>query len=448
MAIYHCSIKTVSRSSGRSSTAAAAYRAGVCLEDERTGKIHDYTRKQGVEHAEFVLPEGVNLEREQLWNAAEAAENRKNSTVAREYELALPEELTPDQRKELIREFALHLAGRYGVAADITIHGPGKDGDHRNHHAHILTTTRQVTPEGFGAKTRALDEKKSGEVEHIRTTWAELTNRALVRAGHKVQVNHQSLKAQGIKRMPTAHMGPTATAMERRGIQTKRGDLNRDAAQVNDQIEFLEKARRELEVVSVAQDSSSTVFEPVRHTGPQILDGKAAKAKQWAEFEREQAESAARLEAAKRKRQEVEFWGKELLGQMENANSASEYKTALLGIARIAEGPKVERVYTEWIKPYMTVIDDAGPNHREAFQQCVQLAKQDATMDKELLQKMKRDFRDALRGTGGTGSKRDRDIKEMMDVIRLHGDRQKGFERVSNTMLKKLQRGKNMGIGF
>lgn len=227
MAIFHCSVKTFSRSKGKSAPAAAAYRSGVRLLDERTGEVHDYTRKRGVEYTELVLPDGVTLDRESLWNAAESAENRKNSTVAREYEVALPEELNADERKELVQEFARYLAERYGVAADVAIHAPSKNGDHRNHHAHILTTTRTVSPEGIGAKTRALDDRKTGEVEHIRATWANLTNRALERAGHSARIDHRSLTAQGIGREPTIHIGVTATAMERRGIQTERGNLNR-----------------------------------------------------------------------------------------------------------------------------------------------------------------------------------------------------------------------------
>lgn len=126
MAIYHCCIKTVSRSDGRSATGAAAYRSGSCIVDERTGEIHDYTRKHGVEHSELVQPEGVNLTREELWNGAENAEKRKNSTVAREYEVALPDELNAEQRKALALDFARHLVNEYGVAADVAIHAPGK----------------------------------------------------------------------------------------------------------------------------------------------------------------------------------------------------------------------------------------------------------------------------------------------------------------------------------
>lgn len=303
MAIYHCSVKTFSRSKGQSAPAAAAYRAGVCLSDMRTGEVHDYTRKGGVEHTELVLPKGVTIDREQLWNAAEAAENRKNSTVAREYEVALPEELNADQRKELAQEFARHLAERYGVAADVAIHAPGKDGDHRNHHAHILTTTRQVTPEGFGAKTRALDDKKTGEVEHIRATWATLTNQALERAGHQESVSHKSLEAQGINREATTHLGPVATAMERRGERSERGDLNRGQGEdrtAQAELGLAEKVQSGAERMRAQAREWRMAQEQARQ---KALAAERAKQQEYERQEREAKERQARLEA-ERKEQE------------------------------------------------------------------------------------------------------------------------------------------------
>jgi len=144
VAIYHLSVKAISRSAGRSVVAAAAYRAGQELTDERQGLTHDYTRKQGVEDAFIVAPDGADWaqDRNALWNAAEAAEKRKDAKTGREYELALPAELGAGERKELARDFARELVARYGVVADVAIHEPGREGDNRNHHAHILTTTR------------------------------------------------------------------------------------------------------------------------------------------------------------------------------------------------------------------------------------------------------------------------------------------------------------------
>lgn len=222
VAIFHLSVKTISRSAGRSATAAAAYRAGVEITDERTGEIHDYRRKAGVESTELFLPAGAPewaIDRAKLWNAAEQSEKRKNSTVAREFEVALPLELSADQRRELAHDFARELVKRHGFAVDVAIHAPGNDSDSKNHHAHILCTTRKLTAEGFTEKTRELDDRATGaaEVTHWREQWAGLTNAALERAGHAERIDHRTLEAQGIDRVAGLHLGPTATAIERRG---------------------------------------------------------------------------------------------------------------------------------------------------------------------------------------------------------------------------------------
>ena len=219
MAIYHLSVKTISRSAGRSATAAAAYRAGVEIADERTGEIHDYRRKGGVESAELVLPAGAPewaADRAALWNAAEQAEKRKNSTVAREFEIALPAELSPDERQRLALDFARELVERHRCAADVAIHAPGKGGDHQNHHAHILLTTRRLTPEGFSEKTRELDDRKTKEVDGWRARFANLQNERLRENGLEARVDHRSHAERGIETAPTLHLGPGATGYERR----------------------------------------------------------------------------------------------------------------------------------------------------------------------------------------------------------------------------------------
>lgn len=243
MAIYHCSVSTVGRSAGRSAVAAAAYRAAEKMQDKRTGEIHDYTRKEGVKYSEIIAPKDAPAwarERESLWNAAEAAENRKNSTVAREITVALPCELGPEARYQLAAEFAQTLSERYGIVVDMNIHHPKRQSAKDrpkgtlNYHAHLLMTTRRISPEGFTEKTRELDVKTSGEIEHIRAAWADHANRALNDSYkgflYGSRIDHRSLKAQGIDRLPTKHLGPAATAMERRGIKTDKGRWNRRVA--------------------------------------------------------------------------------------------------------------------------------------------------------------------------------------------------------------------------
>lgn len=221
MAIFHLSVKPISRSAGRSATAAAAYRSGEKIIDERTGEIHDYTRKSGVESADIVLPDGAPewaTDRAKLWNAAELAEKRKDACVAREFEVALPAELSPDERRKLALEFAKDMANREGCAVDVAIHAPGKEGDNRNHHAHILRTTRKVEADGLGAKldTEQAGRKRKDDLEQVRERWANLSNKALERAGHSVRIDHRSLKELGIDREPTVHLGPAASGYERR----------------------------------------------------------------------------------------------------------------------------------------------------------------------------------------------------------------------------------------
>ena len=225
MAVYHFSAKTVSRSAGRSSTAAAAYRAAERIVDERTGEVHDYTRKGGVVDSLVVLPQGGTMNRAELWNRVESHHKRGDATVAREFVVALPAELDAAQRQELARTYARELADRYGVVVDLNVHAPGKDGDHRNHHAHILMSACYCGPTGvLGKKAVELDpihcqrHGLANVVEVERERWERLANQALEKAGQEARIDHRSLEAQGIyDRAPTVHLGPDATAIKRRG---------------------------------------------------------------------------------------------------------------------------------------------------------------------------------------------------------------------------------------
>ena len=247
MASFHLSVKTVKRSAGRSATAAAAYRAGACIACEREGRVHDYTRKSGVEETFILAPEDAPdwaQDRSALWNAAEARETRINSVTAREWELALPSEIGAGERSAIVRDFAQELVARYGVAVDVAIHAPHREGDQRNHHAHVLTSTRVLTADGFTDKTRVLDAAKTGgvEIEAMRGLWAELQNRALERAEHGAglapgeleRVDHRSLEvqreaavgrgdalsAEALDRAPEVKLGPAANAIERREMRS------------------------------------------------------------------------------------------------------------------------------------------------------------------------------------------------------------------------------------
>ena len=204
MAIYHLSAKIVTRSSGRTAVAAAAYRAGASLHDEGSGLTFDYTRKQGVEHTEILAPENGPswvFDRSILWNAVESAEKRKDAQLAREIEVGLPVELGKDEQLALLRDFIRREFVSKGMVADFAIH---RDNEH-NPHAHILLTMRRLTPEGFGPKERRWNERS--QLMTWRAGWEEITNTNLARAGLDVRVDHRSLKAQAIDLEPGRKIG-------------------------------------------------------------------------------------------------------------------------------------------------------------------------------------------------------------------------------------------------
>lgn len=247
----------ISRSAGRSATAAAAYRAGTLIEDRRTGQAHDYERRSGVVHAEILAPENTPAwmtDRGALWNAVEAVEKRKDAQLSREVQLALPHELDAAQRLSLVRDYVRQAFVAHGMIADIAIHAPHRQGDGRNYHAHVMLTMRAITAEGFGKKERAWNE--TAFIEHWRSGWETAVNRALEQAGRGERVDHRSLdeqraetlekadqaraandnvqarvldlEAARLDRDPEPKIGHIAMALERRGEQTERGNLWRE----------------------------------------------------------------------------------------------------------------------------------------------------------------------------------------------------------------------------
>lgn len=236
MAIFHLQIKSVARAQGRNAAASAAYRAGERIRNERTGVVYDHRKRQDVLHKEIMLPSAQERngrvpawlrDRSSLWNAAERAEHQHNSRVAREYMVALPAELSADQRVALARAFSREIADRFNVAVDLTVHAPRPHGDPRNFHAHLLASTREITPEGLGAKT-GLDMQGTVRAELgaptarqqfkvLRERWAELTNEALQNAQVAARVDHRSLAEQGVDREPRPSLPMAAVAALRRG---------------------------------------------------------------------------------------------------------------------------------------------------------------------------------------------------------------------------------------
>ena len=258
MAIYHLSIKIISRGKGKSAVAAASYRSGEKIKNEYDGIVHDFTRKGGIAHTEILLPQNAPQEfsdRGTLWNSVEKIEKSKNSQLAREIEIALPKELDREKQIELVREYVKENFVKVGMCADIALH----DKDDGNPHAHILLTMRPLNEDKtWGAKSKKeyiLDENgekvklKNGnyktrkintvdwneqdKAEEWRKTWADITNKYLEENSIQEKVDHRSYQRQGIEEIPTIHLGVSASQMEKKGIATDRGNINREIRKQN-----------------------------------------------------------------------------------------------------------------------------------------------------------------------------------------------------------------------
>ncbi len=239
--------KHVSRSGGGSAIAAAAYRAGEKLYDQREQGFADYTGRYGVVANGITMPQGGGPEwtREQLWNHAEATERRSDARTARKIELALPDAMTPEQRHELVGEWAKELANRYGVAVDWAIHLPDRKGSQQNHHAHLMLTTREIGPEGFGGKA-ALElsntqQKARGlpigdqAIQGLRQVVAERFNQVAERQGLELRADPRSYRERGVELVPTRHVGVAGVGMDRRGAESERAQNHKTTRELNAQ---------------------------------------------------------------------------------------------------------------------------------------------------------------------------------------------------------------------
>lgn len=276
MAIHHLHVRTHSRSDGRSAVAAAAYRAAVALVDGRTGERHDYSRKRGVVGTSLVLPQLASpWSRAELWDAAEAAEKRKNSCVARECEVALPHEVPLEDQARLANDFARWLSDRYSVAVDVALHQPTKMNDDRNVHAHMLMSTRALGAEGFGAKTRVLDAAATGgpEIEIWRAEWATRVNALLEARKLDIRVDHRSHAERGLIEIPTIKEGRTAGSAERKA-------LNEQIRETNEQMNQLLAERAAAEAAEKIAQAKREAEETVRRIAAEEESRRAEVARQ------------------------------------------------------------------------------------------------------------------------------------------------------------------------
>ena len=268
MAIYHCTIKIISRGKGMSAVGASAYRSGEILKNEYDGVPHDFTRKRGIAHTEILLPPHAPpdfADRSTLWNSVEKIEKSKNSQLAREIEIALPTELDREQQIRLVREYVQENFVSVGMCADIAIH----DKKNGNPHAHIMLTMRPLEQSGeWGAKSKKeyildkngqriklkngsfktrkvdlTDWNDKGKAEVWRQAWADVTNKYLAEQNIPQRIDHRSYERQGIEQIPTVHMGVAATQMERKGIVTEKGEKNR---LIREQNRLLKEVRRRI----------------------------------------------------------------------------------------------------------------------------------------------------------------------------------------------------------
>lgn len=259
---FHFSVNIISRGKGKSAVASATYISGEKIKNEWDGVTHDYTRKQGVISKEIFLPDHAPKEykdRKTLWNSVELFEKNSNAQLARNFIISLPKELSIEENKKMIEEYIQTNFVKEGMIVDLAIHDESREGN-QNIHAHIMTIVRPINEDGtWGQKSKKeyiLDEKgekilnKNGKpktrkvelttwndkvnVEKWRENFSDLCNKYLERAGAEKRVDHRSFKRQGIKQIPTIHLGASASAMERKGIRTEKGDINREIKKQNE----------------------------------------------------------------------------------------------------------------------------------------------------------------------------------------------------------------------
>lgn len=227
MAIYRLSATVISRAKGRSSIAAAAYRSGSQLSDERTGLVHDYTRKSDIQHSEILVPAGApawSQDRSALWNAVEAAERRRDAQLARELQLALPRELSAERQLELVRSFVRDEFVARGMVADVALHDHAARDGGGQPHAHVMLTMRPLSEQAFGPKTR---EWNSTELlVHWREQWAQRTNGQLAEAGSEARIDHRTLVAQREEAVVQAAAEPHGE--RRNALEVRAAEMDRE----------------------------------------------------------------------------------------------------------------------------------------------------------------------------------------------------------------------------
>ena len=270
MAIYHNSVSVIKRSAGRSAVAAAAYRSGEKLTDERTGIIHDYTRKSGVDKSIILTPINADwiTDRQQLWNRVEAVERRCDARLAKEITLAIPVELSRDDKIALVSEYIQKNFVDSGMIADINYH----DLDSNNPHCHIMVTTRELKIDDKGEVTFGNKNRRWDDWNHTdlllknRADWAKITNKYLTDSGYPdIQIDHRSNAERGTETIPQIHLGVAAAAMRKKGIESERGDEYDRILIANDNI------RQRLEQIYESESATQNLENELAEFDRQVI---------------------------------------------------------------------------------------------------------------------------------------------------------------------------------
>ena len=364
MAIYHFSVKTISRGNGRSAVACAAYRSSEKLVCDFYGKEQDYTRKTGVEFTKIYAPENTNtelLKRQTLWNEVEKVERRKDALLAREFEIAFPSELNAEQRENMLNELCRNLVKKYGVIVDAAIHAPHTDSgsDERNYHAHIMFTTRSINEQGgFSAKKYRDFSRDNGTetVSHWRESFAELCNQHLEKNGFDERVDHRSYEDQVCDLQATQHEGPQTTYLRRRGkfteISLKNDEIKRRNLEIKKIIAIDENIKISEDLVQRVQ--SELQFQ---HSEIKYLEKISLKLSQFQQEELSKLTTeldTKNSEISELEKKEPLFfknkWSNQINDQINQYNTQLDIKKHISSLSELEKKDRYSNQLNQWIK--------------------------------------------------------------------------------------------------
>ena len=364
MAIYHFSVKTISRSNGRSAVACAAYRSGEKLVCNFYGKEQDYTKKTGVEFTEIYAPDNTNTEllnRQTLWNQVEKAERRKDALLAREFEIAFPGELNAEQRKNMLNELCQNLVKKYGVIVDAAIHAPHTDSgsDERNYHAHIMFTTRSINEHGYFSAKKYRDFSRDNGTEtvsHWRESFAELCNQHLEKNGFDERVDHRSYEDQVCDLQATQHEGPQTTYLRRRGkfteISLKNDEIKRRNLEIKKIIAIDENIKISEDLVQRVQ--SELQFQ---HSEIKYLEKISLRLSQFQQEELSKLTTeldTKNSEISELEKKEPLFfknkWSNQINDQINQYNTQLDIKKHISSLSELEKKDRYSNQLNQWIK--------------------------------------------------------------------------------------------------